>query len=87
VGRYDEVVWGNALARDAWTARAAMPDGAQLVAEHLRRGTEDVGPLLVMEKADGAWRFTMVTSEGNVRDGAAACAGCHAQAPSDAVFR
>lgn len=87
VGRYDAIVWGNAAAKAAWDARGAMPDGAQLVAEHLRRGTDDRGPLLVMDRRAGAWTFTMVTSDGRVMDGAAACGACHAMAPTDGVFR
>lgn len=87
VGRYDVLVWGNPAARDAWNARGPMPGGAQLVAEHLRPGTDQPGPLLVMDRSGDAWRFTLVSPGGAVHDGPTACADCHAQAPADGVFR
>lgn len=81
------VVWGNPSAREAWSARAAMPDGAQLVAEHLRPGTDQPGPLLVMDRSGGAWRFSQVGPEAAARGGPKGCGDCHSQAPRDSVFR
>jgi hypothetical protein len=88
VGRYDAIVWASEDAKDPWIQQAAFPNGARLVMEHLRRGSDEAGPILAMERRDGAWRWVMIASDQRVVvDGdAPACAQCHAEAPRDAVF-
>ena len=88
VGRYDAVIWASEDARDPWNQQASFPDGARLVMEHLRRGADEVGPLLMMERRNGSWRWIMVASDNRViLDGDSnACAQCHAEAPRDSVF-
>ena len=88
VGRYDAQIWASADAADAWNKSSTFPDGARLIEEHLERGADRVGPLLMMERRSNAWRWTMVASDGRViLDGDAnACAQCHAEAPHDSVF-
>lgn len=88
VGRYDAIVWTTEDAKDPWTQQGSFPNGARIVMEHLRRGSDEAGPILAMERRDGAWRFVMVASDQRVIvDGdAAACAQCHAEAPRDSVF-
>lgn len=88
VGRYDAVLWASEDAKEPWNRQASFPDGARLVIEHLHRGADGVGPLLMMERRNGAWRWIMVTSDNRVViDGDSnACAQCHADAPRDSVF-
>ena len=88
VGRYDAVVWASEDAVKPWNEAASFPDGARLIMEHLERGSDHVGPLLMMERRTNAWRWTLVGSDGRViLDGDAnACAQCHAEAPRDSVF-
>ena len=89
--RFDGIVWANEAARAAWDGTADMPDGAMLVEEAIERtpkGDRAAG-LLVMEKRDGAWHFTVVDAGGRIAADAreAACAACHHEAPRDGVFR
>jgi hypothetical protein len=88
VGRYDAIVWASEDAAEPWDKQTSFPDGARLIAEHVERTSDRPGPLLMMERRAGAWRWTMVTSDGRtVIDGdSQACAGCHAEAPRDGVF-
>ena len=88
VGRYDAQIWASADALDPWNQSASFPDGARLIEEHLERGSDRVGPLMMMERRANAWRWTMVASDGRViLDGDAnACATCHGEAPRDSVF-
>jgi hypothetical protein len=90
--RFEGIVWVNDAAKAAWDAGGAMPDGAVLVEEALEalatggaKGDRAVG-LFFMEKKDGAWQFSAVGPDGSVAS-EARCAGCHAQAPRDEVFR
>ena len=68
-----------------------MPDGAMLVEEATERTAKGDAPagMLLMEKQDGAWRFAAAGPGGDAQDASvtARCAGCHADAPRDAVFR
>lgn len=88
VGRYDAQIWASADAADAWNKSASFPEGSRIIEEHLERGSDRVGPLLMMERRSNAWRWTMVASDGRViLDGDAnACGQCHAEAPRDFVF-
>jgi hypothetical protein len=88
--RFDAVLWANASAAGSWKTGEAMADGAILLEEaieHDQRGPRPAG-LLVMEKANGAWRFSAVGTAGEVVDDArvSACADCHRDAPRDDVF-
>jgi hypothetical protein len=89
--RFDAIVWANDAARAAWDGAGEMPDGAMLVEEAIEqtpKGDRAAG-LLVMEKRDGAWRFTVVDAAGRVAEDAreSACAECHREAPRGGVFR
>lgn len=86
MGRYDAIVWASPDAKDPWTQQASFPNGARIVMEHLRRGSDDAGPILSMERRDGAWKFAMVTSDQRAMDDSPACAQCHAEAPRDSIF-
>jgi hypothetical protein len=89
--RFDGIVWTNDVARAVWDAAGTpMPDGAVLVEEAIERSARGDRPagLFVMEKRDAAWRYTVVSPDGEVIDDArvAPCATCHRDAPRDAVF-
>jgi hypothetical protein len=87
---FEGAIWANDLARDAWLAGKAMPDGAALVEDAARRADQADAGLFYMEKQPGGWRFAAVGADGDVADEAprvARCAECHAQAPLDGVFR
>jgi hypothetical protein len=85
--KFDAVVWVNDLAKPAWDAGGAMPDGSVLVEEAVERVARGgAAGLLFMEKKDGAWRFQAVGPDGTVAE-EARCAACHAQAARDDVFR
>jgi len=86
--KFDAVVWANDVAKPAWDAGGAMPEGAVLVEEAIERvvkGDRAAG-LLFMEKKDGAWRFQAVGPDGSAAE-EPRCAACHAQAARDDVFR
>jgi hypothetical protein len=73
--------------RDSYLALVAdsvFPEGAAL-AEFSHAGS---GPGYVMRKTGGRWSFLALDARGAVTaSGALAlCAGCHADAPTDAVF-
>ncbi len=85
--KFDAVVWVNDVAKAAWDAGGAMPDGSVLVEEALERVARGgAAGLLFMEKTDGAWRVQAVGPDGAVAE-EARCAGCHEQAARDDVFR
>jgi hypothetical protein len=88
--RFDGVVWANDVARAAWDAPGAAPDGAMLVEETIERtakGDRAAG-LLVMEKRAEGWRFVVVDAGGHVVEWTRveACAACHRDEPRDFVF-
>jgi hypothetical protein len=90
------VAWYNDAAAPAATGGAQVfPDGSLIVKEN--RLTPDGAPvsLSVMAKRSGAWVFVSASPEWQVftaTDGkplagdVGACAGCHGEAPKDAVY-
>jgi hypothetical protein len=88
VGRYDAIVWGDAKAKESWDKQTSFPEGARIIEEHLTRGTDEVGPVMMMQRSNNAWRWTLVASDRRlIVDGeSSACSTCHAEAPRDGVF-
>ncbi len=81
----------NPESRDAYIALlpgTTLADGTLIAAFHHdpRRGRP--GPVYVMEKSGGAWRFSIVSPEGMVEQSGELelCRRCHAEAVSDHVF-
>lgn len=86
LGRYEADVWADQAAFDANSATL-------LVEEHRDKATGKPGPVYVMKKETDGWRWYAQDETGVLLDArtntsvSAACAGCHAEAPHDAVFR
>jgi hypothetical protein len=84
--RFEAVIWANPSAAKQWDAPKEMAVGAMLVEETFLAGASaDVsGGLLVMEKREEGWHFTLVTAEGDVVSGARLdpCEACHHEAQS-----
>lgn len=99
-GRFDVDVYANAEGKTALASDTApVPAGARFVMEHFERaGTSagKTGAIMMMEKRErgfdaerGDWRYVVIGASGElVKDGVLeSCAGCHADAPRDHVFR
>jgi hypothetical protein len=99
-GRFDVDVYANAAGAEALVKeRGEVPAGARFVEEHVERGGSmagKVGAIMMMEKRErgfdperGDWRYVVVGAAGElVKDGVIeSCAGCHADAPHDHLFR
>lgn len=90
-GRYSVDVRVDASSRDAYVTLlpgTALADGALLAAFHHDPKRGQPGPIYVMEKLGGAWRFSVVGADGKLeRSGELElCQRCHAEAVSDQVF-
>jgi hypothetical protein len=96
-GRFRAQVYGNALAKDAFAAKAGdFPAGTVFLMTHVENATDDApGPTLMMEKkprgtlaARGDWTYAVIDTQGAVREEGAipGCFMCHDDAPRDRVF-
>jgi hypothetical protein len=89
--KLDGIGWVDETARAGWDAGGALGDGSTLVEELIEKAAKgDHGAgLLLMEKREGAWRFTAIGPDGDTVDDArtAPCKTCHDGAPRDDVFR
>jgi hypothetical protein len=72
----------------------SMPEGTLVAIFHDAGAAGPAGPVYVMEKSAGTWRYLSLSADGRVdsRPGAAqqlkvgACAGCHEGALGDSLF-
>ncbi|MCA9597960.1 MAG: hypothetical protein KC776_31830 [Myxococcales bacterium] len=89
-GRWTLSVRVSPNAREAYAALrpgAVMPEGAVIAAFHQDATRGKPGPIYVMEKKGGDWRFSRVRADGRVQEGSVAlCARCHAEAVADHLF-
>ena len=80
LGRFDGDVWADETS-------------SLFVEEHRERATGREGPIYVMKRAPEGWTWFAQDETGVVLDDKtnasvrASCSGCHAEAPSDGVFR
>jgi hypothetical protein len=83
--RLEQALWS------AYSSGASLPDGARvaLLWHPESEQRTDAPWVLSMDKAAGGWRYQLERSDGT--EGAAAelarCSRCHAEAPSDELFR
>jgi len=74
---------------DVWTDETA----SLFVEEHRERSTGKTGPIYVMKRSPEGWTWFAQDDTGVLLDDKTnasvrgSCAGCHADAPSDGVFR
>lgn len=71
---------------------SALPEGSVIALFHVA-ADQRPGPVYVMEKSGGTWRFLALDPDGVVRVASAsggqatqACQGCHADAVADSLF-
>jgi len=64
-----------------------VPTGTVVVMGHQSRDGKVPGPFYVMEKGDAGWGYLALSSDGTpLAIDQGRCAGCHANAVSDALF-
>ena len=99
-GRFEVDVYANDAGAAAFASEhAEVPVGARFIEEHFERAgasTGKIGAIMMIEKRErgfdaehGDWRYVVLGSAGElVKDGPiASCAGCHADAPHDHLFK
>jgi mono/diheme cytochrome c family protein len=72
----------------------SLPEGALVAIFHDAGASGPAGPVYVMEKAAGTWRYLSLRSDGSVEAtpgvgqqlSAGACAGCHQGGLGDSLF-
>jgi hypothetical protein len=64
-----------------------LPDGSVVAMIHQGGAGTVLGPVYVMEKVEGSWRYLALASDGvPIPFDEGGCAGCHAIAPADHLF-
>lgn len=89
--RYTIDVRVDEIARPVYQALlpgTVFADGTVIAAFHHDPEHGRTGPIYVMEKVEGRWRYSIVGSDGRQRQQSSLelCARCHAEAVSDHVF-
>jgi len=69
-----------------WRAGSALPDGTWVVAEHLARQDNELGPYYFAHKTAQGWQFGASSPEGLLLAPAEGCVLCHKDAPADEIF-
>ncbi|HEY3497694.1 MAG TPA: hypothetical protein VGK73_23515 [Polyangiaceae bacterium] len=66
---------------------SSIPEGAVAAQFHQRAGTGARGPVYVMQKERGGWRYLVLDPRGAiVEKDPAGCEGCHSDAVADHLF-
>lgn len=90
-GRYVGVVRVSPKARKAYldlTRGTDLPVGSVVAMFHETVEKHAPGPVYVMEKQPGGWRYLVLSSDGRIRESGVLplCERCHAEARADHLF-